>query len=149
MFCVCISLVVLMFNFDCIYNPVTKVMNAFPTLAAVTKLLPSIAWTYAILCFAGVFTTVSGYLFAVDEMVFKEDVTSTKSRIFQIVLAVIGIALGGVLPFSKLINVLMPIRGVVGVLLIVLILVALVRLKHKTVTDIEEHGKEIEEMATA
>lgn len=148
MFCVCISLVVLMFNFDCIYNPVTKVMNAFPTLAAVTKLLPSIAWTYAILCFAGVFTTVSGYLFAVDEMVFKENVTSTKSRIFQVVLAVIGIALGGVLPFSKLINILMPIRGVVGVLLIVLILAALAHLKHKPVTDGDEQGKEIEEMAT-
>lgn len=149
MFCVCISLVVLMFNFECIYNPVTKVMNAFPTLAAVTKLLPSIAWTYAILCFAGVFTTVSGYLFAVDEMVFKEDVTSTKSRIFQVIVAVIGIALGGVLPFSKLINVLMPIRGVVGVLLIVLILVALAHLKHKPVADGEEHTKDIEETATA
>lgn len=148
MFCVCISLVVLMFNFECIYNPVTKVMNAFPTLAAVTKLLPSIAWTYAILCFAGVFTTVSGYLFAVDEMVFKENVTSTKSRIFQVVLAVIGIALGGVLPFSKLINILMPIRGVVGVLLIVLILAALAHLKHKSVADGDEQGKEIEEMAT-
>ena len=149
MFCVCISLVVLMFNFDCIYNPVTKVMNAFPTLAAVTKLLPSIAWTYAILCFAGVFTTVSGYLFAVDEMVFKEDVTSTKSRIFQVIVAVIGIGLGGVLPFSKLINILMPIRGVVGVLLIVLILVALAHLKRKPVADGDEHAKEIEEMATA
>ena len=148
MFCVCISLVVLMFNFECIYNPVTKIMNAFPTLAAVTKLLPSIAWTYAILCFAGVFTTVSGYLFAVDEMVFKENVTSTKSRIFQVVLAVIGIALGGVLPFSKLINILMPIRGVVGVLLIVLILAALAHLKHKPVADGDEQGKEIEEMAT-
>jgi len=82
-------------------------------------------------------------------MVFKEDVTSTKSRIFQIIVAVIGIGLGGVLPFSKLINILMPIRGVVGILLIVLILVALAHLKRKPVADGEEHAKEIEEMATA
>lgn len=131
MFCVCISLVVLMFNFDCIYDPVKQVMNAFPTLAAVTKLLPALAWTYAILCFAGVFTTVSGYLFAVVEMVFKDDITSKNSRIFQIAVSVVGILLGGVLPFSKLINVLMPIRGVVGILVIILTFIALVRVKDK------------------
>ena len=51
MFCVCVSLVVLMFNFDSIMNPVTYEMNPFPTLAAVTKLIPILAWTYAILCF--------------------------------------------------------------------------------------------------
>lgn len=132
MFCVCVSLVVLLFNFDCIYDPVTKVMNAFPTLAAVTKLWPAVSWTYALLCFAGVFTTVSGYLFAVVEMVFKDDVTSRNSRIFQVALAVVGILLGGVLPFSTLINILMPIRGVVGLLIIVLIYVALARVKGKT-----------------
>lgn len=131
MFCVCISLVVLMFNFDSIYNPITKAMNDFPTLAAVTKLLPSVAWTYAVLCFAGVFTTISGYMFAVDEMVFKENVTCTKSRIFQVVLCIIGIFLGGVLPFSNLINILLPIRGIVGMLLIVLIYASLARLKGK------------------
>lgn len=135
MFCVVISLVVLMFNFDSIWNPTTEIMHSFPTLAAVTKLLPSLAWTYAILCFAGVFTTISGYLFAVDEMVFKENVTSTKSRVFQVVLVVIGIGLGGVLPFSKLINVLLPIRGVVGLLLIVLIFTALARLRTRTVKE--------------
>ena len=135
MFCVCISLVVLMFNFDCIYNPVTQVMNAFPTLAAVTKLLPIVAWTYAILCFAGVFTTISGYLFAVDEMIFKENVTCRKSRIFQIVVSVIGILLGGVLPFSTLINILMPIRGAMGVVLIILIYIALVRFRGTKMED--------------
>lgn len=135
MFCVCISLVVLMFNFDCIYNPVTQVMNAFPTLAAVTKLLPIVAWTYAILCFAGVFTTISGYLFAVDEMIFKENVTCRKSRIFQVVVSVIGILLGGVLPFSTLINILMPIRGAMGVVLIILIYIALVRFRGTKMED--------------
>ncbi len=147
MFCVVISLVVLMFNFDCIYDPVTKLMTAFPTLAAVAKLLPSIAWTYAVLCFAGVFTTVSGYLFAVDEMVFKEDVTCTKSRIFQIVLSVIGIVLGGVLPFSKMINVLLPIRGAVGFLLIFMIFAALAHLKREKAADAETRVKELEEKA--
>ena len=30
--------------------------------------------------FLGVFTTISGYLFAVDEMVFKENITSRNSK---------------------------------------------------------------------
>lgn len=132
MFCVCVSLVVLMFNFDSIMNPVTYEMNPFPTLAAVIKLMPVLAWTYAILCFMGVFTTISGYLFAVDEMVFKEKITSRNSKIFQIALIVIGILLGGMLPFSNMINVLLPVRGVVGILLIVLVFAALVRIKKKT-----------------
>lgn len=131
MFCVCVSLVVLMFNFDSIMNPVTYEMNPFPTLAAVIKLMPVLAWTYAILCFMGVFTTISGYLFAVDEMVFKEKITSRNSKIFQIALIVIGILLGGMLPFSNMINVLLPVRGVVGILLIVLVFAALVRIKKK------------------
>lgn len=140
MFCVCVSLIVLMFNFDCIMNPATMEMNPFPTLAAVQKLWPAVSWTYALLCFAGVFTTVSGYLFAVVEMVFKDDVTSRNSRIFQIIVTAIGIFLGGVLPFSELINVLMPIRGVVGILLIVLVFAALYRLRGKSAA--KEDGKE-------
>ena len=129
-----------MFNFDCIMNPATMEMNPFPTLAAVQKLWPAVSWTYALLCFAGVFTTVSGYLFAVVEMVFKDDVTSRNSRIFQIMVTAIGIFLGGVLPFSELINVLMPIRGVVGILLIVLVFAALYRLRGKSAA--KEDGKE-------
>lgn len=139
MFCVCVSLIVLMFNFDCIMDPNTYEMNPFPTLAAVTKLVPALAWTYAILCFLGIFTTISGYLFAVDEMVFKENVTSRNSRIFQIVLILIGICLGGVLPFSNMLNVLMPIRGAIGILLIVLVFIALAKnAKEKRSTKSEE-----------
>ena len=52
----------------------------------------------------------------------------------------IGIFLGGVLPFSELINVLMPIRGVVGILLIVLVFAALYRLRGKSAA--KEDGKE-------
>ncbi|MCU6747999.1 hypothetical protein OCV51_10100 [Faecalicatena acetigenes] len=145
MFCVCVSLVVLMFNFDSIMNPVTYEMNPFPTLAAVTKLIPILAWTYAILCFLGVFTTISGYLFAVDEMVFKENITSRNSKIFQIGMIVIGILLGGVLPFSNMINVLLPVRGVVGILLIVLVFAALARVKKKSaVKEVEAEGIECE-----
>lgn len=81
-----------------------------------------------------------GYLFAVVEMVFKDDVTSRNSRIFQIIVTAIGIFLGGVLPFSELINVLMPIRGVVGILLIVLVFAALYRLRGKSAA--KEDGKE-------
>lgn len=136
-FCVCISLVVLMMNFDSIMNPVTYQMNPYPTLAAVIKLWPAMSWTYAILCFAGVFTTVSGYLYAVGEIVMRDKLTTTNGKIFQIVLTVIGILLGGVLPFSKLINILLPIRGVVGLLIIVLIYIALERLAKAKVKEIK------------
>ena len=147
MFCVCVSLVVLMFNFDCIMNPTTFEMNPFPTLAAVTKLWPAASWTYALLCFAGVFTTVSGYLFAVDEIVFKENITSKSSKIFQIVLIAVGILLGGVLPFSKMINVLLPVRGVVGFLLVILVFVALARAKKSSPVEDVQENKEKEETA--
>lgn len=140
MLCVCVSLIVLMFNFDCIINPNTYEMNDFPTLAVVSNLWPAASWTYVLLCFAGIFTTVSGYLYSVDEMVFKENVTSRNSKIFEIVLIVIGILLGGVLPFSQMINILLPVRGVVGVLLVVLVFAALLRLKTKE--DVKEDEAE-------
>lgn len=71
MFCVCVSLIVLMFNFDCIMDPNTYEMNPFPTLAAVTKLVPALAWTYAILCFLGIYNYI-GVFICSSEMVFKK-----------------------------------------------------------------------------
>ena len=58
---------------------------------------------------------------------------------------VIGILLGGVLPFSNMINVLLPVRGVVGILLIVLVFAALARVKKKSaVKEVEAEGIECE-----
>ena len=125
MLCICVVMVILLFNFDCMINPITGKMNLFPTLAAIKKIMPSAAWSYAILCFIGIFTTISGYLSAIVEMVFRQKDQSKKCIAFEVCLTVMGILLGGVLPFSTLINVMLPIRGCVGIVLVVLVLLTL------------------------
>lgn len=136
--CVSIVVVLLLFNFDAMINPVTKVMNAFPLLAAIERMWPAASWTYAGLCFAGIFTTISGYLYATSETLFRDKCDSRQCKIYQVVLTIAGLTLGMVIPFSKIINVLFPVRGTVGAIMAIIILVGVIRFKKSKDIEIVE-----------
>lgn len=121
--CVSLIIVILLFNFNSVINPATGEMFAFPVLSVVESLWPSGSWTYVLIIFIAIFTTVSGYLWALNDWFFHGKEDDKQSKIFIICLLVFAITLGGVIPFSKLINALFPISGFVGLIMTIILLV--------------------------
>lgn len=125
--CVSLVLILVMMNFDAVINPATDEMFPFPAIAAVHSIWPAGSWTYVIIIFAGIFTTYTGFLWSINHMFFENKEKSRSSRIFVVLLTVFGIVLGSVLPFSQLVNILQPISGIVGVVMIITIVIKTVR----------------------
>ncbi|MGL6200803.1 MAG: YkvI family membrane protein [Lachnospiraceae bacterium] len=121
--CMCLILLILLANFSSLINPETGEMYAFPAMAAVKSIWPSGTWTYVIIIFVGIFTTATGLLWVLKDQFFPEKEMNKKSRIFIIVMLIFGITLGGVLPFSALINFMFSIAGFVGLLMTVCLVV--------------------------
>jgi uncharacterized membrane protein YkvI len=119
-------IVILLMNFEALIDPATNVMYPIPTLAAVTHLFPSIAWTFMVIIIAGIFTTITGYLWLLTDRVFPGEPTRN-SRILTAVLMVAGVALGSVLPFSQVVNFLWPLSGFAGILLTIAMIVKDIR----------------------
>jgi len=119
--CVCFILLILLSNFDSLINPVTEEMYAFPVMAAVDSIWPAGSWTYVIIIFTGIFTTVTGFLWVMKDQFFPGQEMNGKSKIFIIVMLILGITLGGVIPFSALINFMFSIAGFVGLLMTICI----------------------------
>lgn len=120
-FYICVSFMVLMliFNFDCIVNPKTGAMYAFPALAVINKLWHLVGWTYSLLVFTGLFSATSGYLWVLNDQLFAGQKNTKNSKIFFIAMTIAGLILGNKISFSGLINIMFPLEGVVGVLLTV------------------------------
>ncbi|MDR0853656.1 MAG: hypothetical protein LBN34_04750 [Clostridiales Family XIII bacterium] len=115
-------IIVLLFNGNGLVEAGADEMKPIPTLAAVTQLAPALTWLFVIVLIAGIFTTITGYLWLLTDRVFGSTPT-TKSRIFTAVLMIVGVAVGGILPFSQIINILWPLSGFVGILLGIFMLI--------------------------
>lgn len=125
--CVTLVLLLVMMNFNSVINPVTNKMYPFPAVAAVGSIWPAGSWTYVIIIFMGIFTTYTGFLWSINNIFFEKQEKTKKSRVFVVVLTIFGICLGSVLPFSQLVNILQPLSGVVGVVMIISILVKTIK----------------------
>jgi uncharacterized membrane protein YkvI len=118
--------VTLLMNFSAVINPGTNEMYPIPTLATITHLFPQIAWTFMVVIIAGIFTTITGYLWLLTDRVFPGE-PSAKSRILTAALMVLGVILGSVLPFSQLVNFLYPLSGIAGIVLVIFMVVKDIR----------------------
>lgn len=118
-FYICVSFMVIMliFNFDCIINPKTGTMYAFPALAVINKLWKAVGWTYSLLVFTGLFSATSGYLWVLNDQLFAGQKDAKNGKLFAVAMTVVGLILGNKISFSGLINIMFPLEGVVGVLL--------------------------------
>lgn len=96
-----------------------------PLLASMQEMIPSLAWTFAIILVAGIFTTVIGYLWLISGR-FAED-KSLKQRIIVAVLVVAGVFGGSIIPFNLIINILYPFAGFVGIIFMIFIIVRDIR----------------------
>jgi uncharacterized membrane protein YkvI len=116
-----------------------------PMLAAIVNTLPSLALPFSVIILIGVFTTITGYLWAFGRR-FAEDKTK-KQRIIVIVLAVIGVTVASFIPLSKLVNTIYPLIGIAGVILLIGIIVRLFTDKEGNVAPAAEKN-EISETGT-
>ncbi|MDR1495820.1 MAG: hypothetical protein LBS67_02745 [Clostridiales Family XIII bacterium] len=102
-------------------------MQPIPALAAVEGLLGrGTGAVYMIILIAGIFTTITGYLWLLTDRVFGE-VKNKKSNIFTAILMIIGVVLGGVLPFSAVVNFLWPLSGFAGIIFVIFMIVKDIR----------------------
>ncbi len=129
--CVSFMVIILTFNFDAIIDSVTGEMYAFPALAVVHKLWKAGSWTYSLLIFLGIFSATTGYLWVLSDRIFTNRQTSSAKKRFIVIMTVAGILIGNKIPFSALINIMFPLTGSLGFLLIVVSVVRLARIRLK------------------
>lgn len=118
-FCIglCMVLFTIIFNMDFIAEMKAQV----PMLAAIQNMLPALALPFSIIILLGVFTTITGYLWAVGRR-FAEDRTK-KQAIIVIVLAVFGVSVASIIPLSQLVNFIYPLIGIAGIVIFVAIVI--------------------------
>ena len=127
--CVTFILIMMLTNFNALINPATNQMYAFPALAALDNMWPAGSWTYSVIIFVGVFTTATGYMWVINDWFFAGQEKTKKSQLFIVGMLVFGVLLGGILPFSTIINFLFPITGFIGIIMTIVLLVKVI--KHK------------------
>ena len=88
-----------------------------PTLALAQMIHPILALVFSLIVIAGIYTTSVPLLWQVVAR-FAEEKTS-KFKILTISLAVIGTVLGLLVPFDRLVNIVYPLNGYIGIILLV------------------------------
>lgn len=118
---ICTVLFTMLLNLDYIAGIGAKV----PMLAAVAKVIPFLELPYTIIVLVGVFTTIAGYLWTVGRRC-GEDKT-LRQRAVVIVVAAIGTTVGSMIPLDRLVNILFPIMGYLGIVIFVLLMITDIR----------------------
>lgn len=96
---------------------IASIKAQVPMLAAIENSLPSLALPFSIIILIGVFTTITGYLWAFGRR-FAEDKTK-KQRIIVIAVTLIGVTIASRIPLGQLVNAIYPVVGIAGVLLLI------------------------------
>lgn len=91
-----------------------------PMLAVVAKILPFLTPLFILVIIAGIFTTITGYLWIIGRR-FAEDRTR-KQKVIVAVVALVGIFAGSIIPFATLINILYPYSGIMGIFVLFVVL---------------------------
>lgn len=92
-----------------------------PLLSAITEVIPSFSWTFAIILILGIFTTITGYMWFLTDRISEEG--TSKYRIITVVLAIVAAFGGSFLPFNLVLNYVFPLTGVIGMIFVVLIII--------------------------
>lgn len=122
-----IGLVTVLFTMLLNLDYIAETGAQVPMLAAIENTLPLLSLPFSIVILIGVFTTITGYLWAVGRR-FAEDKT-TKQRLIVIVVALVGAILGSIIPLNALINTIYPLIGIAGVIILIGIIVKMITVK--------------------
>lgn len=116
------TLIPILLNLD----DVVKNGAEVPMLGVVKSILPFFALPYAAIIVTGILSSVTGYLWVVGRRVGEDK--SARQRIVVIIIAAIGSTVASFIPLGKLMNILYPIVGYAGTLLLILSVIKEVRL---------------------
>ncbi|MFB0918847.1 MAG: hypothetical protein QMB63_07260 [Clostridiaceae bacterium] len=95
--------------------------SQIPNLVIAANINPRFAFIFSILIFAGIFTTTVPLLWSVVARFSKEE--TPKFRVLTVFVGILGIVVGLLMKFDKLVNIVYVLNGYVGIFLIVLMLV--------------------------
>lgn len=115
-----IGLTMVLFTILLNLDYIAEVRAQVPMLAAIENTLPVLALPFSIVILIGVFTTITGYLWAFGRR-FAEDKTK-KQRIIVLVVAIFGVSVASFIPLSDLVNTIYPLIGIAGIILLLGIL---------------------------
>ena len=121
----CMVLYTMLLNLD----HIAEIRAEVPMLAAIDNILPILSLPFSIVILIGVFTTITGYLWAFGRR-FAEDRTK-KQAIIVIVVAVFGVTIASFIPLSNLVNTIYPLVGIAGVVLLIAMTIKLFTDKRK------------------
>jgi len=96
-----------------------------PTLVLAGKIHPTLAIMFSFIVIAGIYTTAIPLLWQVVAR-FSDEKTN-RFRILTLVLAAIGVFIGLMVPFNKLVNIIYVINGYVGIILLGFMIVKTVK----------------------
>lgn len=122
-----IGLTMVLFTILLNLDYIASIKAQVPMLAAIENTLPFMSLPFSIVILIGVFTTITGYLWAFGRR-FAQDKTK-KQRIIVIIVGVVGVTLGSIIPLSKLINTIYPLIGVAGLLILIGIIIKTIQNK--------------------
>lgn len=117
----CVGLCMVLFTIILNLDYIAEIKAQVPMLAAIQNMLPVLALPFSIVILLGVFTTITGYLWAVGRR-FAEDRTK-KQAIIVIIVAALGVSVASFIPLSKLVNFIYPLIGAAGIVIFVGILI--------------------------
>lgn len=98
-----------------------------PTLVLAGNISPVLAFIFSFIVIVGIYTTAVPLLWQVVAR-FSEEKTS-KFRVLTVALAAIGVFVGLLVPFDKLVNIIYVINGYVGIILLGFMIVKTIRNK--------------------
>ena len=111
-------------------NP-DSVSAQLPMLYAAQSISPVFTFIFAFLLFGGMFGTSVSSVFAIDEFVKSRDKVSKKISVTIIFIISALAFVGSIFGFDKLIGIVYPVCGYLGVAALILIVVNFVRVKRK------------------
>ncbi|MDY0235446.1 MAG: hypothetical protein RBR71_05430 [Gudongella sp.] len=98
-----------------------------PSLVLAGNISPTLAIVFSFIVIAGIYTTSVPLLWQVVAR-FAEEKTN-RFKILTVVLAAVGVFVGLLVPFNKLVNIIYVINGYVGIILLAFMIVKTIRVK--------------------
>lgn len=115
--------------------------SLIPNLVLAEKISPVLALIFSVIVIAGIYTTAVPLLWTAVSKVTPEG--TNRFKIAAVVLGGVGIFVGLLIPFDKLINIVYVINGYVGVILLVLMVIKSITVRvKKNKTDINDSIKD-------
>ncbi len=114
--------------------------KAIPALFLADKISPLVGVAFSVILILGIYTTATPLLWSVTNRLVTQD--SPKFKITVLIITILGLA-GGFLPFDKLVGILYPYTGYMGVLILVCALVRQITGKWGDVSQYQKKSAKI------